>query len=295
MDVPGYASNLSFQENENSYFYVWLSQIKEGENKCYSKFFFDKYLSWQKGPTLEIDYDKVVLTHLFNETLLKCSVDERTKIVANNRQLLNGNSLLKKIPEKLTAIGRLIVSEPFLRESIIVVSVSFLTGTISYLLIRYLASPIITSVGISIGEHFPSATQAATVVYRRKVPILAGRFILIRGMKDECRLKKVIIPISIFLDCTLFLRIQLMRMAGLYCYKIVKFADPNLTAFEETCIKRIKETVAFIAAKLKERDRNALKEAFREKWRTLKVDYRLGYELVQLREAWIAACLFKKA
>lgn len=283
-------ANLSpVQTKENAIFTDWMNKINEEQNKIASKAIYEKHLNWQKAVIGPINYDKALLEHLFNETLLKCTLNERKEILEKAAPLKK-ETFLQNIYSRLKTVGELITTEQFLRDGLVVVSVSFLMGSISYLLITQVAHPIIAAVVIATSTYLPNVMAAGSLAYQWRWPIAIGRFIITHSLKDDSKFKKwIMVPINLFLDCTLFIRIQMPRISAFYTYSIAKFANLNLKDLEERTIKQIKEHPwVTLMAHIRNRNFEAFKEAYNEKNRMLQIDEQLGNNLVQLRAEWIA-------
>lgn len=290
-----HANQSSAQTKASAIFTDWLNKIKRGQSKSASKAIYEKHMSWQKGAIKQINYDKAILEHLFNETLLKSNPNERklflTKADLSRQGAAKKESFFQNLPHKLKAIGEIITSEQFLRDGLVIVSVSFFMGSIFYLLISQVASPAITLVSAAVGTHLPQVMNITAAVYCWRWPIIISRFVITHAVNNESRVKRwIIVPANLFLDCTLFVRMQMTRKSCLYTYSLVKFANPNLASFESKTVKRFRELpwVDFFITQVKKRNTQALKDAVKEKLRRISIDYQLGEDLVQLRSEWIS-------
>lgn len=293
--APTRADTLLSESKMKIIFYDWLKNLNENKNQIISKTIYEKHLSGQKKVYILINYDKSILKHLFNETLLTCSPNERqmllTKCKLPEQSSKDKTSFFHSLPDKLKAAGELISSETFLREGLIVISVGFLMGSIFYLLISTVALPVIAGIAELVGAYLPTVMQVGVAAYQVRWPILISRVIITRAFQEDSLFKRwVIVPVNVFLDCTLFVKTQLARRSCLYTYSVIKFANPRLKVIEELAVKKITGNpwVVFLTTQAKKRNAQAVKDVLREKLRKTYVDYKLGSELVQLRTEWIS-------
>lgn len=279
------------QTKVSNFFKVWLNNLGENENTLISKTIYDQHMSWQKNALDVIDYDKEILTHLFNETLLKCSSTERKALLVKSKQQISTKETFSQnIFNKLSAIGQIIASEQFLRDGLTIVAVCYLTGSVLYLLISQIAFPAIAIATAAISSHLPEVMAFGIMAYKWRFPIIIGRFIITRAVKNGTKLKRwLITPVNLFLNCTLFLKMQIMRKSYFLTYTTAKFASPNLQALESGTIEKIKNhpKVSLLITQVKKRKIQIVKATIRETLRTACVDYKLGRDLVKLRSEWI--------